>query len=163
MGMTPSRPQLGLEASRRTASLSHAIMTLALLSASICQLRFLITYSHTHSYPVLNYFLIFTSIILEISAGIGYVMISRCSYDDEKTETIHNYLIFALFIVAVSNVILAAFAFDGHICEDLKSDANNNHAKSFSSNAQLGLQPINRVGAIENRDNNMHLRYNALE
>lgn len=59
--------KLGQDASKRTTSLSHAIMTLALLSASICQLRFLISYSHVHAYPYLNYFLVFTSIILEVS------------------------------------------------------------------------------------------------
>lgn len=51
---------------RRSASLSHAIMTLALLSASAAQLRFVVAYSHAHAYPTLNYFLICSCIIIEV-------------------------------------------------------------------------------------------------
>ncbi|ODM98880.1 Ninjurin-1 [Orchesella cincta] len=146
-----SSPQLNQDANRRTASLSHAIMTLALLSASICQLRFLTVYSPAHSYPFLNYFLIFTSIILEVAAGIGYVIVARCSFDDAQSEAIHNYLIFALFIVAISNVVLAAFAFDDHICGDGKRTSGRIPANIQSQEQQINQRDssaaINAVNA----------------
>jgi len=47
-------------------------------------------------------------------------MVARCNFDDAQSEAIHNYLIFALFIVTISNIILAAFSFDEHICEGIK-------------------------------------------
>ncbi|CAL8101639.1 unnamed protein product [Orchesella dallaii] len=148
-----SSPILNQDASRRTASLSHAIMTLALLSASICQLRFLSAYSPAHSYPFLNYFLIFTSIILEVAAGIGYVIVARCSFDDAQTEAIHNYIIFALFIVAISNVVLAAFAFDDHICGDIKRSSDRTSANIQSQEQQINQQDssANAAGTIDQR------------
>ena len=57
----------GMAVHRRTVALSHAIMTLALLSASSSQLRFVVAYGNAHSYPALNYFLICASILIEVS------------------------------------------------------------------------------------------------
>lgn len=55
------------EQSKRTMSLSYAIMTLALLSASASQLRYFVAYSQAHSYPIMNYFLICSCLFIEVS------------------------------------------------------------------------------------------------
>jgi hypothetical protein len=104
---------------KRTASLSHAIMTLALLSASAAQLRFVVAYSHAHAYPTLNYFLICSCIIIEVLVGIGFVILARFDFSDDFQDKLHSYLIFGLFVITVANVIIAAFALDDHICEVL--------------------------------------------
>ncbi|CAG7727999.1 unnamed protein product [Allacma fusca] len=104
---------------KRTASLSHAIMTLALLSASAAQLRFVVAYSHAHAYPTLNYFLICSCIIIEVLVGIGFVVLARFDFSEAFQDKLHSYLIFGLFVITVANVIVAAFALDDHICEVL--------------------------------------------
>lgn len=81
-------------------------------------------------------------------------MIARCSYDDAQSDVIHNYLIFALFVVAVSNVILAAFAFDDHICGEIKKTAEGR--TSVVSQEQQINQPVRPERVMD-------LRYMPLE
>lgn len=96
-------------------------------------------------------------ILSQIGAGIGYVMISRCSFDNERIEAIHNYLIFALFIVAVSNVVLAAFAFDSHICGEVKKQENLvmslNNRQNFNQRHNNLQQDYNSVNGKPNKSN----------
>lgn len=95
----------------------------------------------------------------QVAAGIGYVLISRCSYDEVQSEAIHNYLIFALFIVAISNVVLAAFAFDDHLCEEIQSMNSRTPIPQTqpTSQDQQFNQPAPRS------DRFMDLRYMPLE
>jgi len=79
MNSSSQNVNVNFDASIRTSSLSHAIATLALLSASICQLRFLATYSSAHSYPFLNYFLISISIVLEVKTQYYFTCTCTCT------------------------------------------------------------------------------------
>jgi len=59
-------------------------------------------------------------LFLQLVVGLGYVILSRfTSLSEQRVDSIHNYLISGLFVVAVANVIIAAFAFDDHVCEVL--------------------------------------------
>jgi len=59
-----------IEGNKRTMTLSYAIMTLALLSASATQLRVLVAYSKAHAYSILNYFLVCLCIAIEVSPNL---------------------------------------------------------------------------------------------
>ena len=52
-------------------------------------------------------------------AGVGYIVIARFPVGDARVDTIIGFLIAGLFIVAINNVLISAFAFDDHVCEVL--------------------------------------------
>lgn len=76
----------------------------------------------------------FLFFLFQIVVGVGYVILSRFNFKEGTVELVQSYLIAGLFFVAIANVIIAAFAFDDHVCEILMK-------QKLESQPQQQIQP----------------------